>query len=83
MNWPALKEPLGFFRDHPSHGTTISRTLARASHEQLQGTLTGWVARVVADQELNASVDGKWARQSGVRIPSQGLRRTRSRPSLG
>ena len=38
--------------------------------EQLQGALSGWVARVVADQEdqedqeLNASVDGKWAKQS-------------------
>ena len=30
----------------------------------MQGALTGWVARVVADQEVNASVDGKWARQS-------------------
>ena len=28
MNWPALKEPLGFLRDHPPHATTISRTLA-------------------------------------------------------
>ena len=26
--------------------------------------LVGWVARVVADQEMNASVDGKWAKQS-------------------
>ena len=64
MNWPALKEPLGFLRDHPPHATTISRTLAGVSHEQLQGALTGWVARVVADQELDASVDGKWAKQS-------------------
>ena len=44
--------------------TTISRTLSGVSHEQLQGALTGWVASVVADQELDASVDGKWARQS-------------------
>ena len=42
MNWPALKEPLGFLRDHPPHATTISRTLAEVSHEQLQGALTGW-----------------------------------------
>ena len=27
MNWPALKEPLGFLRDHPPHATTISRRL--------------------------------------------------------
>ena len=49
MHWPALKEPLGFVRDHPPHATTISRTLSGVSHEQLQGALTGWVARVVAD----------------------------------
>ena len=64
LHWPALKEPLGFVRDQPPHATTISRTLSGVSHEQLQGALTGWVAQVVADQELNASVDGKWAKQS-------------------
>ena len=64
MHWPELKEPLGFHRDHPPHATTISRTLAGVPYEQLQGSLTEWVARVVADQELNASVDGKWAKQS-------------------
>ena len=70
MNWPALREPLGFLREHPPHATTISRTLAGVSYEQLQGALTGWVARVAADQEdqedqeLKVSVDGKWAKQS-------------------
>ena len=64
MHWPALKEPLGFLRNHPPHATTISRTLAGVPYEQLQGALTGWVARVAADQEVNASVDGKWAKQS-------------------
>ena len=64
MHWPVLKEPLGFLRNHPPHATTISRTLAGVPYEQLQGALTGWVARVVADQEVNVSVDGKWAKQS-------------------
>ena len=64
MHWPELKEPLGFLRDQPPHATTISRTLAGVSYEQLQDALTGWVAGVVSDQEMNASVDGKWARQS-------------------
>ena len=49
MHWPELKEPLGFHRDHPPHATTISRTLAGVPYEQLQGSLTEWVARVVAD----------------------------------
>ena len=33
-------------------------------YEQLQGALTGWVSFVVAGQELDASVEGKWAKQS-------------------
>ena len=65
MHWPALKEPLGFVRDHPPHATTISRTLAGVPYEQLQGALTGWVARLVAEEQMSASVDGKWAKQSG------------------
>ena len=64
LHWPVLKEPLGFVRDHPPHATTISRTLAGVPYEQLQGALTEWVARVVADREMQASVDGKWAKQS-------------------
>ena len=64
MHWPALKEPLGFLRDHPPHATTISRTLAGVPYEQLPGALSGWVSQVVAEQELSASVDGKWAKQS-------------------
>ena len=47
-----------------THATTISRALAGVSCEQLQGGLTGWVAREVADREVAASVDGKWVRQS-------------------
>ena len=64
MHWPVLKEPLGFLRDHPPHATTISRTLAGVPYKQLQSALSGWVARVAADQELNVWVDGKWAKQS-------------------
>ena len=64
MHWLVLKESLGFVRDHPPHATTISRTLSGVPYEELQGALTGWVAQVVADQEVNASVDGKWAKQS-------------------
>ena len=64
MHWPMLKEPLGFVRDHPPHATTISRTLAGVPYEHLQRALTGWAARAVGEQKLNASVDGKWAKQS-------------------
>ncbi len=41
MNWPLLREPLGFHRDHPPHTTTISRTLAGVRYELFQGALTG------------------------------------------
>ena len=64
LHWPVLKDPLGFSRDHPPHATTISRTLAGIPWEQLQDALVSWVARVVADQGMSASVDGKWAKQS-------------------
>ena len=64
MHWPVLKEPLGFVRDHLPHATTISRTLAGVAYEQLRGAPTAWVSRVVAERELSASVDGKWAKQS-------------------
>ncbi len=64
LHWPVLKEPLGFVRNHPPHATTISRTLAGVPYGELQGALNGWVAQVVADREMQASVDGKWAKQS-------------------
>ena len=51
--------------DHPPQATTISRTLADVPYEKLQGALGGWVARVVANREMPAPVDGKWAKQSG------------------
>jgi hypothetical protein len=63
-HWAKLKEPLGFIRDRPPHATTISRTLAGVSFEQLQGALIGWVEGVVKGQPMSASVDGKWAKQS-------------------
>ena len=50
------------FSQKPSTPRPISNP-GRVPYEQLQGALTGWVARVVADQEVNASVDGKWAKQ--------------------
>ena len=62
--WPQLKEPLGFTRAKAPHATTISRTLAGVSLAQLQQAMLRWVAGLVRDQTLRASVDGKWAKQS-------------------
>ena len=64
LHWQTLKEPLGFVRDQAPHATTISRALAGVSLEQLQEALIGWVERLVKHQRMNASVDGKWAKQS-------------------
>lgn len=64
LHWETLKEPLGFVRDQPPHATTIARTLAGVPNEQLQEALTRWVARIVAGEQMVASVDGKWAKQS-------------------
>ena len=64
MHWGTVQEPWSFVRDQAPHTTTISRTLAGVTNEQLQGALTRWVARVVAGQQMVASVDGKWAKQS-------------------
>ena len=62
--WGKLKEPLGFTRDRPPHATTISRTLAGISFNELQEAFTKWVQGIVKEKSMNASVDGKWAKQS-------------------
>ncbi len=65
LRWPVLKESPVFARGHPPRAASISRILAGVSYEELQGALSGWAARVAADQEMQAPVDGKRARQSG------------------
>ena len=70
MHWPELKEPLGFHRDHPPHATTISRTLAGVPYEQLQGSLTEWVARVVAGPGTER-LGGRQMGQAVERCPRQ------------
>ena len=72
MHWPILKEPLGFVRDQPPHATTISRTLARVSREQLQGALTGWVGQVGGESGtecLGGTVSGPSSRKMPKAIP--------------
>ena len=64
LHWQTLKEPLGFIRDRAPHAITISRALAGVPFEQLQQALIGWVEGMVEDRRMNASVDGKWAKQS-------------------
>ena len=62
--WGKLKEPLGFTRDRAPHATTISRTLAGISFEEMQEAFMKWVQGIVKEKSMNASVDGKWAKQS-------------------
>lgn len=63
-HWRLLKRPLGFTRGRPPHPTTLSRTLAKFSLEQLQAAFSQWLQAILADQHaLTAAVDGKTCRQ--------------------
>ena len=58
MNWPALKEPLGFLRDHPPHATTISRALAGVSRCRALATNSGITLGDVLAHDLPGPVKG-------------------------
>ncbi len=65
MHWPVLKEPLGFVRDHPPHASTFPAPWPGFSMSSCRGSDRMGGPGVVSDQEMYASVDGKWAKQSG------------------
>ena len=64
-NWDELKEPLGFTRDKPPCGSTISRVLAGLSLAEFRKAFTEWLSGMLADVEGRwaAAVDGKTCRQ--------------------
>lgn len=62
-HWRLLRRPLGFTRHRPPHPTTLSRTLAKFSLEELQDAFSRWLAVIVADENLSIAVDGKTSRQ--------------------
>lgn len=63
-HWDELREPLGFTRNEPPVGTTLSRILARCSLAQFQEAFNCWLKEVVlGDQPLTAAVDAKTACQ--------------------
>jgi DDE family transposase len=63
-HWEQLREALGFEREKPPVGTTISRILAGCSLAQFQEAFNNWLKEVVlSDQPLTAAVDGKTACQ--------------------
>lgn len=63
-HWHLLRRPLGFTRGRPPHATTLSRTLAKFSLEQLQDAFSAWLATILADEQgLAAAVDGKTSKQ--------------------
>ena len=87
LHWTALKEPAqgapGVCPGPASPRRHHLRILAGVPWEQLRGALSGWVARVAADRQLSAAVDGRWARQSTdakgnplvmVSVPAHGLK---------
>lgn len=62
-HWHLIGRPLGFTRRRPPHATTISRTLAKFSLEELQGAFSRWLSMILADHVLAIAVDGKTSRQ--------------------
>jgi hypothetical protein len=62
-HWHLLQRPLGFTRRRPPHPTTLSRTLAKFSLEELQDVFSRWLAAIVVDEPLAVAVDGKTSRQ--------------------
>lgn len=59
-----IRQPLGFRRRRPPHATTMSRTLAKFSLEELQEAFTHWLLSILNDdQQMIASVDGKTSKQ--------------------
>jgi len=62
-HWHLIRKPLGFTRRRPPHPTTLSRTLAKFSLEELQAAFSQWLTTISSDQTLSAAVDGKTSRQ--------------------
>src|SRR4051794_33980066 len=63
-HWGELAGPLGFTRDDAPHATTLSRAAACYSVAEFRAALAGWLARLLADTELVAAVDGKTSKQA-------------------
>lgn len=62
-HWHLIRRPLGFTRRHPPHATTLSRTLAKFSLEELQEAFSSWLRKLLSDEQVSAAVDGKTSRQ--------------------
>lgn len=63
-HWHLIGRPLGFTRRRPPHATTLSRTLAKFSLEELQQAFSEWLGTILRDDELVIAVDGKTSRQA-------------------
>jgi len=63
-HWAELAVPLGFTRDDAPHATTLSRAAAAYSVAEFRAALAGWLAGLLADDELVAAVDGKTSKQA-------------------
>jgi hypothetical protein len=63
-HWPLLRWALGFRRGKPPHATTLSRTLAKFSLEELQAAFSRWLQAVLTGPGMLAvAVDGKTSKQ--------------------
>ncbi len=59
-----LAGPLGFTRRDAPRATTLSRAAARDSVAEFRAALAGWLARLLADAEPVAAVDGRTSKQA-------------------
>jgi DDE_Tnp_1-associated len=62
-HWHLIRRPLGFTRPRPPHPTTLSRTLAKFSLDELQDAFASWLQAILDDESLVAAVDGKTSKQ--------------------
>lgn len=62
-HWHLIRKPLGFTRRRAPHATTLSRTLAKFSLQELQDAFSQWLSTLLTDEQLAIAVDGKTSRQ--------------------
>ncbi len=63
--WKEMGPHLGSDRVYPPDPTTIRRVLEDVDRERLEQAFRNWVAQLVKDQSITASVDGKTCCNSG------------------
>lgn len=66
-HWAKLAGPLGIDRPEAPHQTTLSRAAERLSVAEFRAAMLAWLARVLAEPDGVAAVDGKTSKQAYTR----------------